>query len=274
MMSMQEQFGFIMDLPRVDFCGEGLHYIPRVQYSHEHPRCYYNAIYKDGQRNMPVLIWVHGGAFTDEFNTFDFRPERTIADLAHAGFYVVCIEYRLKQHALFPACVIDCQQCILYLREHADELNINPDKIGVWGESAGAYIADMCACNFNDTEGADIQAAVSFYAPSDLELQTKFESSGFTEDFLGIERGSQSALLREASPVTYATKKNPPILFLHGDVDSLVSYEQSVNYYEKLVEAGNEARLITVTGQGHGFFEGQEYYDEVFAFLKEKLLET
>ena len=273
-MTIQEQFGFIMDLPRVDFCGEGLHYIPRVQYSHEHPRCNYNAIYKEGQSNMPVLIWVHGGGFTDEFNTFDYRPERTLADLAHAGFYVVCIEYRLRQHALFPACVVDCQNCVLYLREHAKELNINPDRIALWGESAGAYIVDMCASNFNDTEGADVQAVVSFYAPSDFALQRKFENSGFAEEFLGIEKGCDSSLIIEASPITYANKKNPPMLLLHGDVDELVSYEQSVNYYNELVKAGNDARLITVKGQGHGFFEGQNYYDEIIDFLKSKLMDS
>lgn len=262
-MTIFEQYEFLIDMPRVDFCQEGLHYIPRIQYGRNHPRQYMECIYKDGFKNMPVVIWIHGGGFNDEFLTSSYRPERAIADLAEKGYFVACIEYRLTQHALFPACIIDCQTAILYMKNNADKFGIDPLRIALWGESAGAYIADMAGSNFNGIANADIQAVVSFYAPSDLE----YTHDIYAEAFIGGKNKPSSEMLRKASPISYVNKKLPPFLLLHGDMDELVPYEESVRYAEALQMAGNDAKLITVNGQGHGFFKGKKYYDIIDSFL-------
>ena len=262
-MTIFEQYEFLIDMPRVDFCKEGLHYIPRIQYGREHPRQYMECIYKDGIKNMPVVIWIHGGGFNDEFLTASYRPERAIADLAQKGYFVACIEYRLAQHALFPACITDCQTAILYLKNNSDSLCIDPLRVALWGESAGAYIADMAGSNYNDLKDADVQAVVSFYAPSDLE----YTQDRFAEDFIGGKNKPDAEMLREASPISYVTKRLPPFLLLHGDSDELVPYEESAMYAKALQSNGNNVELITVKGQGHGFFKGQGYYDMINRFL-------
>lgn len=68
-----------------------------------------------------------------------------------------------------------------------------------------------------------------------------------------------------------AARKNPPTLLMHGDADRLVSPECSKKMCRALKNAGNDAELILIPGQGHGFFEGKEYYEQIFRFLDEKL---
>ena len=87
-------------------------------------------------------------------------------------------------------------------------------------------------------------------------------------DFLGSDPARWEEKAREASPLTYASLPMPRVLLMHGDADELVDYEQSVRYCEALKEAGNQAELITVPGQGHGFFKGQEFYDQIVDFLE------
>lgn len=77
--------------------------------------------------------------------------------------------------------------------------------------------------------------------------------------------------MEQASPICYASRTNPPTLLMHGDADRLVSYENSRRMYEALKAAGNDVRLITVPGQGHGFFDGEEYYGQIFQFLEDTL---
>ena len=75
---------------------------PRVQYGKDHPRQYMECIYKDGPTNRPVVVWIHGGGWTDEYLTTTYRPERCVADLAQAGFFIACIEYRLAPARPLP----------------------------------------------------------------------------------------------------------------------------------------------------------------------------
>ena len=77
--------------------------------------------------------------------------------------------------------------------------------------------------------------------------------------------------MEQASPICYASRTNPPTLLMHGDADRLVSYENSRRMYEALKAAGNDVRLITVPGQGHGFFDGEDYYGQIFQFLEDTL---
>lgn len=274
-MAEQSPYDFLYDLERVDFCGEGLHYIPRVQYGREHPRQYLECIFKDGTEKRPVLVWIHGGGWQDDNLTTTYRPERTLAELAKRGWFIACIEYRLAQHGSFPVPMHDCQEAVKFLRANCARFGIDPDRIALWGESAGAHLACMVGANFNNEPGADVQAVVSWFCPSDLEEQYRFLGQSGEDDFVSKLLGENGMAEPEraawASPVTYADKKMPPVLLMHGDADELVNYEQSARYYERLKAAGNDALLVTVPGQGHGFFRGQQYYDAVMEFLEKKV---
>ena len=170
-------YEFLCQIPRVDFYQKNLHYLPAVYYGQEHPRQYMECFYKDGCENMPVIIWIHGGAWDDEFLTASYRPEITLAELAEKGYFIACLEYRLARYAALPACLEDCQMAIEYLRKTADIYHIDPQKIGLWGESAGAHIACMVGSNYNNKKMMPVQGIVSFYCPSDLTEMLKEQNN-------------------------------------------------------------------------------------------------
>lgn len=285
-------YEFLCQIPRVDFYQKNLHYLPAVYYGQEHPRQYMECFYKDGCENMPVIIWIHGGAWDDEFLTASYRPEITLAELAEKGYFIACLEYRLARYAALPACLEDCQMAIEYLRKTADIYHIDPQKIGLWGESAGAHIACMVGSNYNNKKMMPVQGIVSFYCPSDLTEMLKEQNNipGFLvnilPDFSSLEKPElilrreiaglltekQRQSLKVMSPVSYADKKMlPPLLLFHGDQDKVVSYRQSFEYKRRLEKAGNKAELVMVPGQGHGFFQGQIYYDKVIEFFEKNI---
>lgn len=269
------EYDFLYDLPRVDFCGEGLHYIPRIQYGREHPRQFMECIYQNDGSRRPVVMWIHGGAWSDDNLTLSYRPERFLAELAHKGYYVVCIEYRLAQHAPYPAAYHDCQMAVKYLRSHERELGIDGNRIAVFGESAGAHLACLLGTNYNKEAQAQVQAVISWYAPLELMEQALAEQNGqlhhMVEDFVGGEITEKEDLIREASPGSHIHADLPPYLLMHGAVDELVDCGQSERLYRQMKEAGCDVKLIVVPKQGHGFFAGQEYYDEILRFLQQKL---
>lgn len=285
-------YEFLCQIPRVDFYQKNLHYLPAVYYGQEHPRQYMECFYKDGCENMPVIMWIHGGAWDDEFLTASYRPEITLTELAEKGYFIACLEYRLARHAALPACLEDCQMAIEHLRKNAGIYHIDPQKTGLWGESAGAHIACMVASNYNNKKMMPVQGIVSFYCPSDLTEMLKEQNNipGFLvnilPDFSSLEKpelilrretaGSltekQRQSLKVMSPVSYADKKMlPPLLLFHGDQDKVVSYRQSFEYERRLEKAGNKAELVMVPGQGHGFFQGQIYYDKVIEFFEKNI---
>lgn len=92
--------------------------------------------------------------------------------------------------------------------------------------------------------------------------------------FFYDEESKVKAMEEAASPLLYAGrgKKIPPILFMHGDKDRLIHIENSVTLFHLLQEAGNDVQMEVIPGQGHGFFEGTEYYQKIYRFLDEKLV--
>ena len=138
----------------------------------------------------------------------------------------------------------------------------NPHKIGLWGESAGAHIACMAGSDYNNRNIIPVQGIVSFYCPSNLVemLEEQNGNPGFLVNVLPdypLSEEEQIKVFEKMSPVYYADKKSiPPILLFHGDKDEVVNYRQSCEYKMRLDDAGNNAELIIVQGQGHGFFRG------------------
>lgn len=118
-----------------------------------------------------------------------------------------------------------------------------------------------------------LQAVIPWYAPDDLRMdEEKWNGQEIYKRLFPInEKEERLKLMEIASTIVYAGRKNPPTLLMHGEADRLVSPECSKNMYKALKEAGNDVELILIPGQGHGFFEGKEYYDRIFSFLDEKL---
>lgn len=236
---------------------------------------------------LPVIVWVHGGAWRGG----DHHLGGQGAGLAHRGYFVASIEYRLSQEAIFPAQIHDCKAAIRYLRAHAAEYRFNPDRIGVWGGSAGGHLVALMGTSggVKELEGevggnldqsSKVQAVVDFFGPSDMTTMLSdrgkrvLEQNGMTpeEALIGgpIEQNLEKA--KAASPITYVDKDDPPFLICQGDQDPLVPLVQSEKLDKALREAGADCTLIVSKGAGHGFTaESQptnaQIMEQVLAFL-------
>ena len=217
---------------------------------------------------MPTVVHIHGGAWL----VGDHRgPENY--PFAQAGFFTANVEYRLIPEAIFPAQIQDCKAAIRYLRAHATELRLDPDRIGVWGDSAGGHLAALLGTSAGvaKLEGdlgyaghsSAVQAVVDYYGPSDIGTMgdapssTDHTSAAAPESrLIGGSVLENVEKAREASPVTYVDKSDPPFLIFHGDRDQIVPFNQSEKLQAALQKAGAESTFVRVKNGGHGF-DGQ-----------------
>jgi len=239
---------------------------------------------------MPVIVHIHGGAFKSGTH---HGPQNFVA--ASRGYFTANIEYRLSGEAIFPAQIHDCKAAIRYLRAHAAEYGLDPDRIGVWGSSAGGCLAALVGTSAGvaELEGAEgnteyssaVQAVVDLFGPSDIGTM----GEGWSTMNHTAPDSPESLLLggpvlenldkaRAASPLTYVDKTDPPFLIIHGDRDPTVPYSQSEKFHSALQAAGVESTFITVRGGGHGFNEscdppGSRVNAMVLEFFDRKLRE-
>ena len=270
----------------VDMAEEQITYVDGVAYTVQEDGPYrLDAFWDDAApRPMPAIIWIHGGGFTEEHVTRKSRPEKSFLELARKGFFIASIDYRLAQVKPFPAQIEDAKCAVRYLRSHADKWEIDPDRIGVWGESCGGQLAGLMAVqegipDFEDKGGwpsvpSTVQAAVSWYGGFDI---LAFENMLKDERFLIMYGGSAEEkrdLVIKASPITYADKKLCPFLAMCSNTDPRVPDVQSAAFCEKASKHGNDAGFMMVPGQGHGYFEGDEYYQKIYAFFEKHLKQS
>lgn len=171
--------------------------------------------------------------------------------LASRGILAVCAEYRInKKHGTTPfESVEDGKSAIRWLRQHAKELNIDPNKIVAAGGSAGGHIA-LCTAliigfeNSNEAIISSMPNAVIAYNPV---LDT-------TEKGYGAKKVTGRET--EISPCHQVKKNMPPMLVFHGKEDKTVPYENAVRFNSLMQLAGNTSKLISYDNVGHGFFNG------------------
>ncbi|MBQ8995686.1 MAG: alpha/beta hydrolase [Oscillospiraceae bacterium] len=268
----------VIEPERVDWDKEGLKYWEHVPYSSQSPRQYMDIWAPEGAKDLPVIIWIHGGGWNDEKLTEKYRPEPEMARLSKLGFVCASIEYRLAKHAPFPAQIEDCKCAVRFLRANAEKFGIDPNKIGAWGESAGGHLTALLAVtgNVKEFEGkggwldqsSAIQAAVPWYAPYDMVASV--QQAGGNELFQLLFGGTieeKKDLIWAASPMKYAGDPLPPMLLMHGDMDRLVPTKQTLDFYLAARERGNPVELCIVPGQGHGFFDGDIFYERIGLFF-------
>lgn len=221
-----------------------------------------------------AIVYVPGGGFSSaEYEKFS---EMRYA-LARAGFVVAAVEYRVIP-SIFPAPIVDAKSAIRYLREHYEEYTINPNSIGILGDSAGGYVAQMVAMSgklYNEgdflSQSSEVQSAVSLYGISNLlnigegfspEVLAVHRSPAVTEalllngvafrDFAGASVMSDPKKALNASPMGHLEGKKPPLLLMHGDIDDLVSPIQSSQMYEALKKRNQPVEYVLVKNAQHG----------------------
>ena len=217
---------------------------------------------------MPAIVYIHGGGYVGGSKESG-RP--FIIPTAQGGYFAASINYRLSDQAKYPAAVHDCKAAIRFLRANADVLGIDPNRIGVWGHSAGGHLSALIGSSGNsdaldgDVGQAGVSSAVAcvvnisgptdFIALADAHAAARGQNRDATESFESRWFGAPVNQVREkaieASPMTYVDKDDPAFLIVHGMNDNLVPLEQAVLLTDALKAQGVEVQYLPIDGAGH-----------------------
>ena len=235
---------------------------------------------------LPLIIWIHGGAW--QAGSKDGCPPLGGGYVAR-GYAVASIGYRLSQHAIFPAQIEDCKAAIRWLRAHAKEYNLDPQRFGVWGSSAGGHLVALAGTSgdvkqfdvgANLDQSSSVQAVCDYYGPTDFvafvtrpNYEMHASATSPEAKLIGgvvLENKDKAA---RANPITYVSSNDPPFLIMHGDKDPTVPINQSELLFDALKKSGVSAHFHTIHGAGHGGpgFAGKNIDDMVAAFFDERL---
>jgi acetyl esterase len=233
-----------------------------------------DAFVPEGDGPFPTVIIVHGGGWRGGDKQFaGVKP--LFEPLSKAGFAWFSIDYRLAPKHHFPAPVEDVETAIRWVKAHARQYKVDPQRIALAGESAGAHLIAMATVQAKpDTQ---VAAVIPFYGPFDLEQLARAKSNErAAQAVLGLVGASELneeafQRLRKASPIHYVRREAPPFLLIHGTADRLVPYEQSVKLCEKLKSVGAVCELFPVEDADHGI--GGWEKQPAFQAYKSKLVE-
>jgi acetyl esterase/lipase len=205
---------------------------------------------------------------------------------AATGNYVgASINYRLTDEAAWPAQIHDCKAAIRWLRANAAKYHIDPERIGVIGSSAGGHLVAMLGVtggvealegSLGEHSGVSSRVAcvVDLYGPTDLtdmpEREARRPGSPVAK-LVGGPVQDRRETAREASPVTYVSSDDPPMLIIHGTADPTVPFDQSTRLEKALKAAGVSVLLVPVTDGVHGRFNTPEFPRRVQQFFDKQL---
>ena len=228
----------------------------------------------------PLVVWSSGSAFLSDDGKAgaDAMAER----FAEAGWVVAGVSVRSSGQAVFPAQVHDVKAAIRWLRAHATEHAIDPERLAIIGNSSGGWVASMAALTAGHdeleglvgghlTESSSVKAAVDLYGPTDFLQMDAHMSPASIDEFnamvqttdghndaaspesrlLGAPITTVPAACAAANPAAYASSSAPAMLIVHGQADQLVPHHQSELLYEALAAAGADVTFVSIPGNRH-----------------------
>jgi acetyl esterase/lipase len=210
-------------------------------------------------RPLPVVVWIHGGAWLA-----GSKEGCPAIPFVARGYAVASVNYRLSQHAVFPAQIEDCKASIRWLRANAEKYRLDPKHVGVWGASAGGHLVALLGTSgdVKELEGSGgnldqssrVQCVVDWFGPTDFtRMGGSHDDANAPEAKLiggAVQENKEKAA--KANPITYVTKDSAPFLIMHGEQDNVVPIGQSELLDEALRKAGVECTLVRIPGNGHG----------------------
>lgn len=246
----------------------------------------------EGSGPFPAIVFIHGGGWSGG-NRQGYRGQ--IQEAAKRGYVAATVSYRLMQFdrakketttatTIFPAQIHDVKAAIRWVRANAEKYHIRPDRIGVTGGSAGGHLSLMVGLtdptsklegdSGNPGQSSRVQAVVNVFGPTEMVgCYEKSSVAWIFRLFMGGTPSEAAERYKAASPVTYVSKDDPPVLTLHGDKDALVPIEQAKLLDEKMKAAGASHTLMVFQGQGHGFAgeSGKKSWDATWEFFDRHL---
>jgi len=256
---------------------------PYVTNGHERQRL--DLYLPAGEGPFPLIIWVHGGAWRA-----GSKENPPALRYLEQGYAVASINYRLSQHAIFPAQLEDCKAAVRWLRANAVRHRLDPERFAAWGASAGGHLVALLGTT-GDTkqfevgehleQSSAVQAVADWFGPTDfLQMNPQagplgtmdHDAADSPESKLvgGPIRDNPDKVLR-ASPLHYVSPGDAPFLIVHGDQDPLVAHGQSELLEAALKQAHVPVEFYTVQGGGHGGFKDPNVDALLDAFFEKHL---
>ena len=234
--------------------------------------------------NGAAAVFVVSGGWVSAHEFIDFAGPGFLHELLVRGYTVFAVVHGSQPKYTIPEILQDVHRAVRFVRHNAKEYKIDPDRIGIYGGSAGGHLSLMQATAGDNGDAAAkdpverassrVQAVACFYPPTDFLNYGKAGEvalgrgvlSGFKApfDFQELDPKSRTfvpvtdeakvlEIGRKISPVNHVSGDDPPTLIIHGDADKLVPIQQAEVIVKKLTEAGVEAELVRKAGAGHGW---------------------
>jgi acetyl esterase/lipase len=219
----------------------------------------------DTRGKKPLIVFVAGGAviFAKKESSLNLRTY-----VAEAGFVVASMEYRtIPDGSTYKEGLADLKSAIRFLRSKAKEYEVDPENIGVWGESAGGYLATLAAVTNDNAEfeigenldqSSHVKAVVDKYGPSDVsKADADFDNANqemrarralYVNGFLPNGELADPA----SSPIHYVKPMDVNFLLMHGSKDGLISPSQTILFHDALLAASVDCRRYVLDGANHG----------------------
>ncbi|MGZ8797736.1 MAG: alpha/beta hydrolase fold domain-containing protein [Thermoanaerobaculia bacterium] len=243
----------------------------------------------DGHGPFPVILYLHSGAWISGDRTGGPAIRQ-----ARRGYAVASMDYRLAPEFTWPSQIEDAKAAVRWLRANAARFNLDRARIGVWGASAGGHIGSVLGTSGGEAslEGMQlgnaqfssrVTAAVDFYGPTDLLKLDDQKLPCIPLDgnasymppslLIGCPIQQCREKTETANPIKYVTPDDPPFLIMHGMLDCLVPFLQSVMLHSALEAAGVDSTLILLPTGDHGgrAFDEQKYQQIVSDWLDKNL---
>lgn len=234
---------------------------------------------------FPVVLVVHGGAW---ISGDKWTLEGYSRLLASHGIVAVTMNYRLAPAHPFPAQADDVREALLWIVDHAGDLSVNVEKLGLFGYSAGGHLSALIAALAD--EPIEIQAAASNWNEEDVRWaklpgiraicvggppcdfrEVPIDNRAFSF-FLGGSRRERPDLYVAASPTAHVSADDPVTQIIHGETDVMVPIEGSRAFHAAQQMAGVDTRFKLMPKQGHMVtFLNPKTRQTMLAFFKEVL---
>jgi len=237
------------------------------------------------QESAPVIFWIHGGGWSG-----GGKRDVKILDVVGKGYAVVSANYRLSQHAKFPAQIDDLRLALRFLLEIAPEYNLDKNKIFIVGESAGGQLAVLLGVTldqlFSDDEMESsneaeftVRGIVNYYGASDFVLRSitqphrANEKGSVVYNYLGGPANELTEKAVMASPALHVSPDDPPLLIFHGVKDNTVLIDQSQRLFQAYLDRDLNVEFHALDRLGHGgkdFYQGLNF-ELLLKFLAQNL---
>ncbi len=259
-----------------------------IAYDDDHAAQKLDVYLAPSDKPVPAMVFIHGGGWRG--GSKRGVPSWLMDGVRKGRFSVVAVEYRFSDVAPHPAQVNDCVRAIQFVRHNAAKWNIDPERIGVTGGSAGGHLtlwvalhddaANASSSDPVERQSSRVACAVSFAGPTDWSLLSTIEHGHPAyRQLLGYEPGTPADKMdaegkKDVSPISFVSKDDPPVMQVHGDADTTVPIEHARNLHERLKSAGVKAELVVIEGANHGVAGARpEVTEKAATFVQEQLLQ-